>query len=73
MFRLCSCLSHIYNIYMYIYIYAYSEQNSLVLVLVWVHLSVFEFASINLALVHFTLTKGTGVPDNYILTCADKS
>ena len=32
-----------------------------------VHLSVFEFALIYLALVGFTLKKGTGVPENYVL------
>ena len=31
-----------------------------------VHLSVFEFASIYLTLVRFTLTKGTGVPENNV-------
>ena len=31
-----------------------------------VHLSVFEFASINLTLVRFTLKKGAGVPENYV-------
>ena len=32
-----------------------------------VHLSSFEFASIYLALVRLTLTKGTGVPEKYVL------
>ena len=31
-----------------------------------VHLSAFEFASIDLALARFTLTKDTGVPENYV-------
>ena len=31
-----------------------------------VHLSALEFASKNLTLVHFTLTKDTGVPENYV-------
>ena len=31
-----------------------------------VHLSVFEFASIDLTLVRFTLKKDTGVPENYV-------
>ena len=31
-----------------------------------VHLSVFEFASIDLTLVRFTLTKDTRVPENYV-------
>ena len=38
-----------------------------------VHLSVFDFASRDLALVRFTLKKGTGVPGNYVLTCINKS
>ena len=32
-----------------------------------VHLSVFEFASIDLTLVRFTLMKSTGVPENHML------
>ena len=31
-----------------------------------VHLSVFDFASLYLSLVRFTLKKGTGVPENYV-------
>ena len=31
-----------------------------------VHLSALELASIDLALVRFILTKGTGEPDNYV-------
>ena len=31
-----------------------------------VHMSVFEFASIYLPLVRFTLTRGTGVPEKYV-------
>ena len=31
-----------------------------------VHLSALEFDSIDLALVRFTLIKGTGVPENYV-------
>ena len=38
-----------------------------------VHLSVFEFALIDLTLVSFPLTKGTGVPENYVSTCVNKS
>ena len=34
---------------------------------VCVHLSVFEFASVSLKLVRFSLTKGAGVPENYML------
>ena len=40
--------------------YTYVNASTLV------HLSAFEFASIDLALVHFTLMKGTGVPENYV-------
>ena len=40
----------------------YTYINALTLV----HLSVFEFASIYLMLVRFTLTRGTGVPENYV-------
>ena len=32
-----------------------------------VHLSVSEFASVGLTLIRFTLTKGAGVADNYVL------
>ena len=35
-------------------------------VFILVHLSVLEFASINLTLARFTLTKGTGVSENYV-------
>ena len=35
-------------------------------VFILVHLSVFEFASIDLTLVRFTLTNGTRVPENYV-------
>ena len=38
-----------------------------------VHLFAFEFASIDLTLVRFTLTKGTGVPENHVLICINKS
>ena len=31
-----------------------------------VHLSLLEFASIDLTLVRFTLTKANGVPENYV-------
>ena len=41
--------------------YAYTNANILV------HLSVFEFSSVGLKLVRFTLTKGAGVPQNYVL------
>ena len=47
----------------------YTYANSFTLV----HLSEFEFASIDLTLVRFTQTKDTGVPENYVLTCAYKS
>ena len=61
---------HIY-IYMYIFLYNYinliihhyfTYMNAFTLV----HLLVFEFASIYLTLVRFTLKKGTGVPENYV-------
>ena len=32
----------------------------------------FDFASIYLALVRFTLKKGTGVPENYVFACVNK-
>ena len=38
-----------------------------------VYLTAFELASIDLTLVRFTLTKGTGVPENYVLTYVDES
>ena len=39
---------------------------SYVNVITLVHLSVFAFASIDLALVRITLTKGTGVPEHHV-------
>ena len=41
--------------------YAYVDD------VILVHLYIFEFASIGLALVCFTLTKGTGVPMDCVL------
>ena len=40
----------------------YTYVNAITLV----HLSVFVFTSLYLTLVRFTLTKGTGVPENYV-------
>ena len=40
----------------------YTYVNALTLV----HLSVFEFASIDLTLVRLTLMNATGVPENYV-------
>ena len=41
--------------------YAYAN------VYILMHLSVVEFASVGLAVVLFTLRKGAGVPENYVL------
>ena len=35
--------------------------------------SVVEFASIDVTLVRFTLKKGTGVPENCVITCIKKA
>ena len=47
--------------------YAYAN------VYILVPLSVFEFASVGLSLVRFTLTKGAGVPVNCVITCVNKA
>ena len=41
----------------------YAYANAYILV----HLSVFEFDLVGLAFFRFTLTKGIGVPENYVL------
>ena len=42
--------------------YYYAYVNAFILV----HLSVFELGSIGLALAHFSLTRGTGVPKKFL-------
>ena len=41
-------------------------------VFISVHFSGIKFASDGLALVRFTLTKGAGVPENYLIICVNK-
>ena len=50
---------YIFNLIIHHY---YTYINAFTLV----HLSMFEFALIDLTLVSFTLMKGTGVPENYV-------
>ena len=56
--RRAFCLKLNLNIHHY-YTYAYAFTL--------VNLSAFELASMDLALDRLTLTKGTGVPENYVL------
>ena len=44
---------------LYVYIYMY-------IIYTYKYIYAFEFASIDLWLVRFILTKGTGVPENYV-------